>query len=126
MGKMSWLGCAAVCFLAVACMAGQDTGKGTLGDLSSFKKIAEDSLAMVGKKQMPEAKARIKDLETAWDVAEETVKARNPAKWNSADKSIDKALAELRSSDPDPAACAKALKIVIAKFAVMGDSVVVK
>ena len=124
MGRMSWLGCAAVCLLAVACMAAPDAGSGSLGDLTSFKKIAEDTLALVGKKQMPEAKARIKDLETAWDVAEETVKARNPAKWNSADKSIDKALAELRSSEPDPAACAKALKIVIAKFAVMGDKAV--
>lgn len=103
---------------------GPDAGSGALGDLTSFKKIAEDTLALVGKKQMPEAKARIKDLETAWDVAEEAVKPRNPAKWNSADKSIDKALAELRSSEPDPAACAKALKIVIAKFAVMGDKAV--
>jgi len=58
-----------------------------LGDLSAFKKIAEDTLALVEKDQMAEAKAKIKELESAWDDAEETMNPKNPSKWNSIDKS---------------------------------------
>ena len=90
-----------------------------LGDLSTYKKIAEDTLALVDKGQLAEAKAKIKDLETEWDNAEEKMKPLNPDKWNSLDKSIDRALAQLRTSKPDQASCSAALKKLIAKFTAM-------
>lgn len=87
-----------------------------LGDLSSFKKISEDTMELVSKKQMAEAKAKIKELETAWDNAEEKMKPMNPEKWTSVDKSIDWVLSSLRSAQPVPEECASALKTLIVKF----------
>jgi len=95
---------------------GKASDVGVLGDLSAFRKIAEDTLDLVNKNQLADAKARIKDLETAWDVAEEKMKPMNSGKWNSVDKSIDRVLALLRSSNPVQADCAAALKTLIAKF----------
>jgi hypothetical protein len=87
-----------------------------LGDLSAYKQIAEDTLGIVEKGDLAAAKARIKDLETAWDNAEEKLKPMNPEKWTSVDKSIDRALADLRSGQPDAAACRSSLNTLIAKF----------
>ena len=89
-------------------------------DMAPFKKISEDTLALVENGKMAEAKTKIKELETAWDDAETTLKPKSPSKWNSIDKSIDKALALVRSSNPDKNACASALKTAIAKFTVNG------
>ena len=136
MKKSNLMKVVAVCLLSVTLMAGilyadsisiNKTGGeaavvqkgGVLGDLSPFKKIAEDTLEIVKRGKMAEAKNRIKDLETAWDDAEETMKPKSPEKWQSVDKSIDRALAKLRTAEPEPAACATALKVLIAKFTVM-------
>lgn len=89
----------------------------SLGDLTPFQRIAEDSLRLVEAHDLPGAKTRIKDLETAWDAAEEHLQPLNPEEWTSVDKSIDRALTQLRSGQPDAAACAVALKTLIAKFA---------
>lgn len=90
-----------------------------LGDLSAFKKIAEDTLALVEKDQLADAKSKIKELETAWDDAESQMKPLNSEKWNSLDKSIDRALAQLRTAQPDQASSSAALKKLIAKFTAM-------
>ena len=88
----------------------------SLGDLSKFKAIAEDTLKIVKQGDLPAAKTRIKDLETEWDNAEEKLKPINSDKWTSIDKSIDRALALLRSGTPDGTACAASLEQLIAKF----------
>ena len=95
---------------------------GPLGDLSAFKKIAEDTLVLVQTNDLVAAKARIKDLETAWDKAEEQLRKMNQGSWTSVDKSIDRALAQLRSGKPDAAACTTALKTLIAKFDTIGKA----
>lgn len=88
----------------------------TLGDLSAFRRIATDTAALVDSGQLVQAKARIKDLESAWDDAEEQLRSKAPEDWISVDKSIDRALAQLRSGSPDRNACAAALQTLIAKI----------
>lgn len=86
-----------------------------LGDLAPFVKIAKDTLKLVQANDLASAKIRIKDLETAWDNAEEKLRVMNPDQWTSVDTSIDKVLSKLRASIPDASACINALQSFISK-----------
>ena len=87
-----------------------------LGDLGPFRTIASDTLALVDKGDVPAARTRVKDLETAWDKAEATLKRKDKATWTTLDGMIDAALTELRTPNPKPAACAASLKALVAQM----------
>ncbi len=73
-----------------------------LGDMTPFASIVTDVQAIAAGGDLPGARARIKDLETAWDDAEPTLRPVNPELWGNVDAAIDEALSALRAGTVDP------------------------
>ena len=85
-----------------------------LGDLSAFRKIAEEMLQKVNAKDMTAAKSKATDLETAWDDAQAKLRPMNAEKWTQMDNAIDDVLKKVRSPQPDSTAETASINSLIA------------
>jgi uncharacterized membrane-anchored protein len=82
---------------------GQPTGQFPPAEIVKFRTIVQDTLAKVQSGDQRGATARIKDLETAWDDDEPTLRPMDQTGWHALDGQIDSVLNALRASKPDPA-----------------------
>jgi len=85
-----------------------------LGDLTSFASIVTDVKGKVARNDLAGGKARIKDLEVAWDDAEAGLKPRDAGKWHQLDGQIDDALTALRAGNPSRSTCSSTLATLLA------------
>ncbi|MFG3604286.1 COG4705 family protein [Micromonospora chersina] len=85
-----------------------------LGNLDKFAVIVTDVKQKVAKNDLAGGKARVKDLEVAWDDAEAGLKPRDSAKWHQLDDQIDAVLTALRASNPVQGDCASAVDTLMA------------
>ena len=86
----------------------------TLGDLSAFRVITQDTLNLVTAGKPADAKERIGDLEYEWDNAEAKLKRMDGAKWTEVDDAIDAALRQVRAVKPDTQKSESSLKALLA------------
>jgi uncharacterized membrane protein YkoI len=94
-------------------------------DISPFRRIAEDTLAIVDAGNLKRAKARIKDLETDWDRAEAKLRPRSPEQWRTIDKAIDAALLQLRADSPQAPTAKEALQNLLGELDRLNQSAAV-
>jgi uncharacterized membrane-anchored protein len=88
---------------SVALAPGQAAANFPPAEVSKFRSIAQGTVQQLQAGQQAAATARIKDLETAWDDDESTLKPMDPNGWTILDGQIDDVLKALRASSPDRA-----------------------
>ncbi|MFJ9367111.1 hypothetical protein ACIRRA_22185 [Nocardia sp. NPDC101769] len=98
---------------SVSTTPGSATSHFPAGEIAKFRTITQDTLTKVQAGQQGEAKARIKDLETAWDEDEATLKPMDKSSWTLLDGQIDGALKSVRASKPDTATETRALTTLL-------------
>jgi uncharacterized membrane-anchored protein len=82
-------------------------------EIANFRTITQDTLSKVQAGDQAGATARVKDLETAWDVDQPTLEPMDANAWAILDGQIDAVLRAIRSSTPDPTAEQDALDTLL-------------
>ena len=84
--------------------------------VSSFRSISLDTLAFVQQGDQQSAAARVTDLETAWDDAQEALDAADCQAWTFVDQQIDPVLRAVRAGTPDPTKEQQVIDQLLATF----------
>ncbi len=100
----------------VAVAPGQLTAHFPPAEIAKFRAIVQATLDKVRAGDESGAKARITDLEYAWDDDESTLRPMDPNAWKVIDGQIDAALKAVRTHHPDPAAEAQSLNTLLASL----------
>lgn len=85
----------------------------SLGDLSTFRIITQDTLDKLNTGDQLGATTRIGDLEYEWDQSTSRLKAKDKSAWTLIDGKIDTVLRELRSVSPNPTTEKSALQALL-------------
>lgn len=93
---------------------GQATTQFPPAEIAKLRAIVQDTLARVRAGDQSGAKARITDVETAWDNDESTLKPMDEKAWDVLDHQIDSALNAVRLRHPDAAAETQTLNRLLA------------
>lgn len=91
----------------------QATADFPAADISQLRTIVQDTLDLVDTGDQAGATARIKELETTWDDAQQRLKPLNGTSWTFLDSEIDDALSAVRAAGPDGAAEQQALTALV-------------
>ncbi|MDE1925073.1 MAG: hypothetical protein KGH79_02750 [Patescibacteria group bacterium] len=86
---------------------------GPLGDLSSFKTIAQAILTSVQAGDWSGANSHVNDLEYAWDNSQAQLKPMNGAAWTHIDGALDKVFREVRAVSPNQQSAEAALQSLL-------------
>ena len=72
-------------------------------NMTPYRKLAEDTLTAFKAHDLPMAKKKAKELETAWDRNEKALQKSAPEVWNQIDKAMDDFIKPLSDKVPDAA-----------------------
>ena len=85
-------------------------------NMTPYRKLAEDTLTAFKAHDLPMAKKKAKELETAWDRNEKALQKSAPEVWNQIDKAMDDFIKPLATKNPDAAKVQTAYDTFIAKL----------
>jgi uncharacterized membrane-anchored protein len=95
----------------------QATASFPTADVTAFRVIVTDTSAKLQSGNQVAATTRVKDLETAWDDAQDRLQPLNGTGWTYLDGQIDTVLNALRASHPDVPTEQTALNALLASLA---------
>lgn len=98
----------------VAAAPGQLTAHFPPAEIAKFRTTVQATLAKVRAGDQSGARARVTDLEHAWDDDESTLRPMGPTAWTAIDGQIDAALKAVRAHHPDPVAETQSLNALLA------------
>jgi uncharacterized membrane-anchored protein len=82
-------------------------------EITKFRTITQDTLSSVQAGDQAAARARVKDLESAWDDDQATLQPMDESAWHVLDAHIDSVLKALRASQPDPSSETQTLNALL-------------
>ncbi|WP_336366396.1 hypothetical protein [Marinobacter sp. C2H3] len=89
--------------------AANNTMHRSLGDLSEYESIVEETRNLAAQGDLKAAEKRVTRFETLWDDEEDTLRPQAPNAWGNVDAAADKTFAALRAAHPDEAKALAAL-----------------